>query len=137
MGSDYRPDSHPTSSNKRAKNLRLLLCAMAFGAVLASTASAQVVEGYIQLPDSFGVFPAPYRVAWDFTPGEERLFIGGDSSDMLVIDAVNFRKLARISTGPVGPVCFSPAQNKLYAVPLGGSSLYVIDCNTYQISRQV
>jgi len=130
-GSNIRSNSHDN------RNLRLFLCAMVVGTLLASAASAQVVEGYIQLPDSLGVFPAPYKVAWDFTPGAERLFIGGDSSDILVIDAVDFQKLKRIATGRVGPLCFSPAHNKLYAASWGVSSLYVIDCSTYQISKQV
>jgi YVTN family beta-propeller protein len=121
----------------RPVDVRLLLCVIVLLVLLVPPASAQVVEGYIQLPDSFGFFPAPYRVAWDFTPGEERLFIGGDSSDVLVIDAVSFGKLARIPTGPVGSLCFSPAHNKLYAAPRSGNSLYVVDCNTYQISKQV
>jgi hypothetical protein len=35
MGSDCGPDRHLTPANKRVKNLKLLVCAVAMGAVSA------------------------------------------------------------------------------------------------------
>jgi len=116
--------------------LRTLLLALALGAMLTPAAYAQVVEGYIQLPDSFGVFPAPYKVAWDFTPGAERLFLASESSEVLVIDAINFRKLARIPVR-ARSLCFSSAHNKLYVAEWTSTSLAVVDGSSYQVTKQV
>ncbi len=119
---------------RRHLGLKLLLCAMALGLSLASSTSAQVVEGYIQLPDSFGIFRAPYEIAWDYTPGAERLFVVGESSDVLVIDAINFRKLARIP-GPANSLCYSSTHNKLYVAQQGGCT--VVDGSTYQVIKHL
>lgn len=115
---------------------RLLLLALALGALLASSASAQVVEGYIQLPDSFGPLLPPYHVAVDYSPGAERLFVGSDSGDVFVVDAINFRKLARIPTGPVTSLCYCSVENKLYA-SAAFDSVTVVDCNTYQVMKHL
>ena len=50
MGSDCGPDRHLTSSNNRAKNLKLLLCAMALG--VGAVVHAQPAPDTILLPDS-------------------------------------------------------------------------------------
>ncbi len=118
----------------RAVGPRILLCAMALGVLLVSPASAQVVEGYIQLPDSFGVFGPPYQVTVDYTPGAERLFVIGESSDVLVIDAINLRKLARIP-GPANSLCYSSTHNKLYVAQQGGCT--VVDGSTYQVIKHL
>jgi DNA-binding beta-propeller fold protein YncE len=104
--------------------------------LLVPSASAQVVEGYIQLPDSFGVFRPPYQVAVDYTPGAERLFVIGESSEVLVVDAINFRKLARIPV-QARSLCFSSAHDKLYVAELTSTTLDVVDGSSYQVIKQV
>jgi DNA-binding beta-propeller fold protein YncE len=128
------PHNRSTQTNKRT--LPLLLCAVAMGTLLASSASAQVVEGYIQLPDSFGPILAPYHIAVDYSPGAERLFVGSDSGDVIVVDAVNFRKLARITTGHVTSLCYSSVENNLYATA-PSETVAVIDGATYQVMRRL
>lgn len=128
------PHNRSTQTHKRT--LPLLLCAVAMGTLLASSTSAQIIEGYIQLPDSFGVFRPPYQVAVDNAPGAERLFVIGESSEVLVVDAISFQKLKRI---PIlaRSICYSSAQDKLYVAELSSTTLDVVDGSSYQVIKQV
>jgi DNA-binding beta-propeller fold protein YncE len=132
MGSDYRPDRHPTSSHKRAKNLKLLLCALALGTLLASSAFAQVLDGTILLPDSLGPLPGATCVALDDNPAHPRMFVGSDSGDVLVVNSRTGERVARMETGPVRAICYSPARNKLYISLMNSYNVVVLDCNTYE-----
>jgi DNA-binding beta-propeller fold protein YncE len=125
------------SDRDRSAAMKLCLCAMAMGALLASSASAQIVEGYIQLPDSLGPISLPYHVAVDYTSGAERFFVGSESGDVIVVDAVNFRKLARIQTGPVTSLCYCSVRNKLYAATPYEYSVLVVDCSTYEVVKRI
>jgi DNA-binding beta-propeller fold protein YncE len=137
IGNVRSPSGRNSTSHNRAAGPKAFLCALALGTLLASVASAQVVEGCIQLPDSFGHILGSYSLAWDRTPGFERLFVGGDSGDVIVIDAVNVRKLARIPTGPVTSLCYCTAENKLYAATPSPYSVVIVDCSSYQVLKQL
>ncbi|HTW90732.1 MAG TPA: hypothetical protein VMH22_03405, partial [bacterium] len=52
-------DRQLSSSELQARSLPILLCALVLGTFLASAVHAQVAEGYIQLPDSFGPLLPP------------------------------------------------------------------------------
>ena len=86
--------------------LKLLLCALALGGLLASPSSAQVIADTIILPDTFGPLPGPLHVTYDDNPAHARLYIGGeaDGGGVLVVDPLTCEKLARIATGPVSDV---------------------------------
>ncbi|MBN2464957.1 hypothetical protein JXD38_04965 [candidate division WOR-3 bacterium] len=126
---------NPTFSNNRAVG-PLLLCALALGTLLACVALAQVVEGHILLPDSLGPIHPPFHVAMDYAPSSERLYVGSDSGDIVVIDPGSFEKVARIPTGPVGTLCYCPTENKLYvAAPY--DTVAVVDCNSRQVVKRL
>ncbi len=127
----------PVTHRNRAVWPKILAFGLALGTLLASVTSAQVVEGYILLPDSLGPILGSYSVAWDYAPGSERLFVGGDSGDVIVIDAVSVRKLARIPTGPVTSLCYCTAENKLYAATPSPYSVVIVDCSSYQVLKQL
>jgi DNA-binding beta-propeller fold protein YncE len=143
MGSDFRPGRHLTSSNNRAKNLRLLLCVLALGTLLASSAYPQVLAGTVLLPDSLGPLTGISHVAFDEDPGHPRMFIGSEDGNVLVMNTLTGERLARIQTGPVQAVCFCPAHNKLYISLRDANAVRVMDCSTYetivelQIGRRV
>jgi WD40 repeat protein len=135
MGSDFRPGRHLTSSNNRAKNLKLLLCAMALGTLLASSASPQVLLGTILLPDSLGPLTGKTHVVFDENPEHPRMFIGSEDGDVLVLDAITCRRIARIPTGPVASICYSPQHNRLYTSTLNGYTVVISDCSSYQVVK--
>jgi DNA-binding beta-propeller fold protein YncE len=138
MGSDYRPDRHPTSSTKRAKNLKLL-CALALVTLLASPAYSQYVETSIKLPDTLGPLGGPYHLAWDENPAHPRLYIGGesDSGGVIVAEAITCKRLARVRTGPVKALYFVPPARKLYVAGLNIDSVLVVDCATNQVTSAI
>ena len=116
---------------------RLLLCAMALGVLLASSASAQILEGQILLPDSLGPLTGKTHVAFDEIPSHPRMFIGGEDGNVLVMDAFTGKRLARISTGPVSALVYCPPRNKLYVATKDGNGVVVADCGSYEVIRQV
>jgi YVTN family beta-propeller protein len=135
MDSDCSPDRHLTSSNKRAKNLRLLLCVLALGTLLVSSASPQYLESTVLLPDTLGPLNGPYHLAWDENPAHPRLYIGGegDSGGVIVAHALTCKRMARISTGPVKALCFVRPHGKLYVASAGSDSVTVVDCATNRV----
>ncbi|MBN2464239.1 hypothetical protein JXD38_01255, partial [candidate division WOR-3 bacterium] len=46
-------------------------------------------------------------------------------------------RLARVSTGPVGALCFVPPQGKLYVASLDADSVIVVDCATNQVTSAI
>lgn len=113
----------------------LLLCAIVLGALLASTASGQILEGQILLPDSLGPLTGKTHVAFDENPAHPRMFIGSEDADVLVADALTGEKLARIATGRVYSVFYSTRHNRLYACT--ASSVLVVDCSSYQVVKEL
>ncbi len=124
---------------RRAAGLKLLLCALALGTLLASSAYPQYLEATIKLPDTLGPLTGPYHLAWDENPAHPRLYIGGegDSGGVIVAEAITCKRLARISTGPVEALCFVPPQGKLYVASLGTDTIVVVDCATNQITSAI
>ncbi len=136
MGSKCGPDGHPTSSHKRAKNLKLL-CVLALGTLLASSAFAQVLEGTILLPDSLGPLTGKTHVVFDENPDHPRMFIGSEDGGVLVMDAITCQRIARIPTGPVASICYSPKHNRLYTSTVEGYAVVVADCSSYQVAKEL
>jgi YVTN family beta-propeller protein len=126
-------DSHPIPSPNRAVGLKVFLCAVC--CALTAVASAQILEGTILLPDTLGPLNGPYHLAWDSDSAHPRLYIGGegDSGGVIVVDANNYKKLARIPTGPVSDLCFSPPHNKLYVAKKDRDSVAVVDCSSNRV----
>ena len=104
-------------------------------ALLASSASSQILEGQILLPDSLGPLTGKTHVAFDENPAHPRIFIGSENADVLVADALTGERLARIATGRVFSICYSMKHNRLYAFT--GSSVVVVDCSSYQIVKEL
>ncbi|MCX6841929.1 MAG: hypothetical protein NTX53_06600 [candidate division WOR-3 bacterium] len=115
--------------------LRLCAFALALGMLLASAASAQVLDGVILLPDSLGPLTGKTHVAFDENPAHPRIFIGSENADVLVADALTGERLERIATGRVYSLCYSMKHNRLYAFT--GSSVVVVDCSSYQIVKEL
>ena len=128
-GSNVRSDSHDNRS------VRLLLCTLALVALLVSSASSQILEGQVLLPDSLGPLTGKTHVAFDESPGHPRIFIGAEGGDVLVADALTGERLARIATGRVYSVCYSTRHNRLYACT--ASSVVVVDGNSYQVVKEL
>jgi len=137
MGSDCRPGRHPTSSHKRAKNLKLLLCAVVMGILLTSAASAQVLEAQILLPDSLGPLMGSNHVAFDEDAVHPRIFIGGEGGDVIVANAVTCERFARIRSGPMNALCYVSAHNKLYVSTTDEYGIAVVDCNSYEVIKRL
>ena len=132
MGSDCGPDRHPTSSNKRAKNLKLLLCAMAL--LLGATAGhTQWLETKIILPDSLGGAILPTCLTTDTS--ERYVYIGDGSGAVYVVDAEARTRVARIPSGYVYAMCTSTRRNKVYAADCVGNRVLAISCATNQWLR--
>ncbi|MBM3331870.1 hypothetical protein FJY68_08480 [candidate division WOR-3 bacterium] len=116
---------------------KVLLCAVAMGAVLASAASGQVLEGQILLPDSLGPTNGNNHVAFDEDTVLPRIFIGGEGGDVIVADAVTCERFARIRSGPTNALCYVPAHNKLYVSTTDEYGVAVVDCNTYEVIKRL
>ena len=117
--------------------MKVLLGAITLGMLLALTAHGQVLDGQILLPDSLGPLTGATHVALDENPSHPRMFIGGEGGGVLVVDAVTCQRIARIATGPVGSICYSPTHNKIYTTTVDGSSVVVADCGSYQVTKQL
>ena len=96
----------------RPAGLRLLLCTMVLGTLLASSAFPQILEGTILLPDSLGPLTGATHVALDENPTHPRMFIGGEGGGVLVVDAITCQRIARIPTGPVASAAITPRAGK-------------------------
>ncbi len=128
------PDS---ASPRRGAKARVLLCALALGMLLASLASGQVLDGVILLPDSLGPLTGKTHVTFDGDSVHPRMFIGSEDGDVLVLDATTCQRIARIPTGPVASMCYSPQHNKLYTSTLEGYAVVVADCGSYQVTKEL
>jgi DNA-binding beta-propeller fold protein YncE len=106
---------------------------MALAILLASSASSQGFEGTIPLPDSLGPLTGISHVALDERPGHPRMFIGGEDGNVLVMNTLTGERLARIQSGQVKSICFSPAQNNLYISLVNEHAIVVFDCGSYQM----
>ncbi len=124
------PYDRGTQTNRR--NLLLFLCSVGLGVLPVSTASGQVLDGTILLPDSLGPLTGKTHVAFDESPGHPRMFIGSEDGNVLVMSTLTGERLARMQSGPVKSICFSPARNKLYISLMNEYAVVVLDCSTYQ-----
>ncbi len=115
----------------------LLICAVALGTLLMSSAFAQVLEGTILLPDSLGPLTGKTHVVFDENPDHPRMFIGSEDGDVLVLDAITCQRIARIPTGPVASICYSPKHNRLYTATVEGYTVVVADCSSYQVAKEL
>ena len=106
-------------------------------AFFASTAWPQVLAGQIILPDSLGPLTGKTHVAFDESPGHPRMFIGSEDADVLVVDTRTGERMARIQSGPVRALCYSPAHNKLYVFVTDDYGVLVVDCSSYQIIKRL
>ena len=135
-----RPEGRSTRNAPRNRRFEahnravgpLLICAVALGTILASSAFPQVLAGTILLPDSLGPLTGATHVALDESPAHPRMFIGSDSGDVLVVNSLTGERVARMETGPVRAICFCPARNKLYISLMNSYAVVVLDCNTYE-----
>ena len=130
------PRNRRLSKSGRAGGLKLV-CAMALGTLLASSALAQVLEGTILLPDSLGPLPGRTVVALDENAARPRMFVGSDSGDVLVVNSQTGERVARMETGPVRAICFCPVHNKLYISLMNTYTVVVLDCSTYEIIAEL
>jgi DNA-binding beta-propeller fold protein YncE len=104
-----------------------------------SAAHCQDLETVIMLPDTLGPLNGPYHLACTDDPAFPRLYIGGesDSGGVIVANAIKYKRLARIPTGPVKALCYVARHNKLYVACLGTHSVKVVDCGTNQVASTV
>jgi DNA-binding beta-propeller fold protein YncE len=116
---------------------KVLLCVMALWALLASSASGQVLERTILLPDSLGPLPGATHVVLDESPAHPRMFVGSEDGDVLVVDSRTGARVARVETGPVKDLCYSPVRNRLYVSITNPYGFLVVDCGSYQVTKQL
>jgi YVTN family beta-propeller protein len=113
--------------------VRLLL--LAIGCVL-SAASAQWLETTIYLPDSAGGVLQPRTVASD--PAGTKVYIGGRTPGVSVLDAGTGQRRYRIATGgQVSAICHVPVRNKVYIASRESDSVTVADGSTGQVLASV
>jgi DNA-binding beta-propeller fold protein YncE len=105
--------------------------------LLASSAFPQVLEGTILLPDSLGPLTGETHVVFDESPAHPRMFIGSKDGNVLVVNSLSGARVERIQTGPVQDLCYSPVRNKLYVSATNPYGFLVIDCSSYQVTRQL
>jgi DNA-binding beta-propeller fold protein YncE len=128
MGRDCCPDRHLTSYNNRAKNLKLLLCAIAL-VLGVGIVQGQPVPDTILLPDSLGPLRPGYHLA--FGSSTDNIYVASESSDIIVVDGNTFQRIKRINTGtPVGSVLLVAQHNKLYCTYPSRGRIGIIDCAT-------
>ncbi len=91
-----------------------------------SAASGQWLERKIYMPDSAGGVLSPQTAASD--PTGTRVYVGGITRGVSVLDAASGQRLYRIETGPdVSAVCHVPVRNKVYVATRDADTLYVAD----------
>jgi YVTN family beta-propeller protein len=120
--------------------MKLAAAVLALSLLIPTTLLGQYIETVVKLPDTLGPLYGPYHLAWDDNPAHPRLYIGGesDSGGIIVADAGNFRRLARIRTGPVGALSLNPLRGKLYVSGTGQTdSLRVVDCATNRVVKSI
>lgn len=102
-------------------------CLLALALSLAMQAAfGQWLETTIMLPDSLGPLHWPYHMTTDATGS--RLYVGSESTDVMVFDAVTLGRLRRINTAsPVLSSCTNTRRNKVYLSLSATSSILVID----------
>jgi len=110
---------------------------MVLGALLASPAFPQVLEGTILLPDSLGPLTGTNHVVFDEDSIHPRVFIGGEGGDVIVADAITCERVARIRTGPMRALCYVPAHNKLYVSTADEYGVVVADCSSYEVIKRL
>ena len=128
---------HNRSTQTNSRNLLLFLWSVGLGVLLVSTASAQVLEGTILLPDSLGPLTGKNHVAFDEDSLHPRIFIGGEGGDVIVADAITCKRVARIRSGPMKALCYVPAHNKLYVSTADEYGVAVVDCSSYEIVKRL
>jgi len=125
------------SASRRCSPGPVYLRALALALLLVSSATGQVLEGTILLPDSLGPLTGKTHVVFDENPDQSRMFIGSEDGDVLVLDAVTGRRIARIQSGPVASMCYSPQHNKLYTSTVEGYTVAVADCDSYKVTKEL
>jgi DNA-binding beta-propeller fold protein YncE len=125
------PYSRGSATYSPAASIKLLLCAVC--CALTAVASAQIFEGQVLLPDSLGPLPGKIHVAFDDESSPPRMFLGSEDGDVLVVNTLTCEKLARVRTGPVAGLCYSPPHNKLYVSKKGRDTVAVVDCSAYEV----
>lgn len=132
------PSNHRFMTYNRAVGLKLLLCAMALGTLLASAVSAQYLETTIDLcPGGVGSVLKLDCIA--VNPATHTVYAGGDRW-VAVIDGAGLSYENRIQVGRrCRALTYVPAKNKLYAACEGlqDSVVYVIDCGMNQVRARV
>jgi len=126
-----------SAARNRAAQAKVLLCALALGTLLASSTSAQVLEGTILLPDSLGPLTGKTHVAFDEDSANPRIFIGGEGGDVIVANAVTCERVARIRSGPMNALCYVPAHNKLYVSTTDEYGVAVVDGSSYEVIKRL
>jgi YVTN family beta-propeller protein len=111
--------------------------ALALGFLFVAVASAQILEGQIALPDTLGPLTGTCHLAWDENPTHPRMFVGSEDGDVLVVNALTCERVARILTGPVAGLCYSPPHNKLYVSKKSKDTVAVVDCASLQVVATV
>jgi YVTN family beta-propeller protein len=140
MSSDYRPDRHLTPSNKRAKDLKLFLCAMVMF-LGATVAHGQWLETKITLPDTLG--GALYPTCLTTDTSERYVYIGDHGFEgpgggrvgggVYVVDAEARTRVAKIRLGFISAICTNTRRNKVYAADYAGNQVFAISCATNQV----
>lgn len=128
VGNDRSSFGRNSSPHSRAK-AKVLLCAVALGTLLASSASSQYLETTIVLPDSFGSTSLLSSIV--YSPANDRIYIGDESGSVLVVDALTHAKLTRIRVGirqTVHSLLPIPGTSRLYAAV--DACVEVIDCDS-------
>jgi YVTN family beta-propeller protein len=112
---------------------RLLLFALV---VVVSIGFGQWLEKVMYLPDSAGGVLSPQTVACN--PVGTRVYVGGTSRGVSVLDAASGQRLYRIETGPdVSAVLYVPIRNKVYVASRGVDTVYVADGATGRVSGAI
>ncbi len=94
-----------------------------------SAAGGQWLERKVYMPDSAGGVLSPQTAASD--PTGTRVYVGGITRGVSVLDAASGQRLYRIETGPdVSAVCHVPVRNKVYVATRDADTLYIADGST-------
>jgi hypothetical protein len=124
-------------ARNRAAQAKVLLCVVVLGTLLASSASAQLLDGAILLPDSLGPLYGKNHVAFDEDSANPRIFIGGEGGDVIVADAVTCERVARIRSGPMNALCYVPVHSRLYVSTTDEPGVAVVDGSSYEVIKRL